>query len=82
MGKIVIDVPVRQNRRYLIEDEGHAKLLLKALEISAIRVKDSPASVAELEDLADLKLVKTSVNEFRRTRKVRSWKEVKADLGL
>lgn len=82
MAKIVIDIPSGEDRQYVLDDIKQAKLFLSALDISAIRITNNKASVAELEDAVDLRNVKKAVSEFRRTGKSRRWKDAKADLEL
>lgn len=83
MGKIVIEIPSGEDRRYVLDDAKQAKLLLSALDISAIRIKNNPASVSELEDADDLRLVKKSIAELKRNGgKTYKWDDVKAELGL
>jgi len=84
MGQIVIDIPKKANRRYILDDPRQAELLISALELSAKRVKTrhTKSSPQELEDLADGRAADKATAEMKRTGKVYKWEDVKADLGL
>lgn len=75
MGKIIIDLPLKINRRYLLNDVESAALLLQGLEASAIRVEENPAATAE--DLADA----SSAGRARKGDLI-AWEDVKKQLGL
>lgn len=82
MGQIVIDIPTRAQRRYVLTDRKRASELLTSLEESAIRIKNSPISAEELEYLEDVRDIEKAVAEYRRTGKTYSWEEVEAEIGL
>lgn len=82
MGQIVIDIPKRANRRYILDDPRQAELLISALELSAKRVKQTKTSPQEMEDLADGRAADKAIAEMKRTGKMYKWEDVKADLGL
>jgi len=56
MGQIIIELPGKINRRYLLEDTEAVALLLRGLEQAARRVKTNPDATAE--DLADARAAK------------------------
>ena len=82
MGEIVIKIPAKKNRRYVIDSAADAERLIDALDRSAVRVKDDPASAEDLEFIEDVRDVREAVEEFQRSGKTHRWEDVKADLGL
>jgi hypothetical protein len=82
MGQIVIDIPNKKNRRYVLTESKRADELLTALDRSAIRVKNDPASPEETEYIQDVRDIEKAIAEFKRTGKTHRWEDVKAELGL
>lgn len=82
MGQIVIDIPTRAKRRYVVTDKVRAAALLTSLEESAIRIKSDPISVEELEYIEDVRDIEEAMAEYRRTGRTYSWEEVEAEIGL
>jgi hypothetical protein len=82
MGQIVIDIPTKAKRRYLLTDKERTAELLASLDDSAIRVKDKQASVEELEYIEDVRDIERGLAEYRRTGKTYKWEDIKAELGL
>ncbi len=82
MGQIVIDIPTKANRRYVLTDKIRTAELLASLDDSAIRVKDKQASVEELEYIEDVLDIERGLAEYRRTGKTYKWEDIKAELGL
>ena len=69
MGQIVIDIPNKAKRRYVLADKDRATELLDALDASAIRVKNSPAKLTrqQREDMRDYEAALRNFEEMRRT---------------
>lgn len=82
MGEIVISIPNRKSRRYILDDADSANILLKALEKSAIRVKGDASANSETEFAKDVKDVRKAVAEYKRTGKAYKWEDIKSELGL
>lgn len=85
MGQIIIDLPGKINRRYLLENAASAEILVDQLEQSAKRVKINPAARAAEKKSARLTVEdEADVRAARRARKgdLVSWEEVKKTLGL
>ena len=85
MGQIVIDMPGKKTRHYVLKDAKCAEELLTALELSAVRVKNTPLACEELEyveDAIDIAASDKALREFARTGESYNWEDVKAELGL
>jgi hypothetical protein len=84
MGQIVIDIPTKKKRRYIVTNSKKANDLLNALDASAIRVRNDPPKLSsqQAEDIEDLIDAKKALDEYRRTGVSYSWEEIKAELGL
>lgn len=82
MGQIVIDIPTKANRRYVVTNKAEATELLASLDESAIRVKGKQASVEELEYIEDVRDIEEGLDEYRRTGVTHRWEDIKAELGL
>jgi hypothetical protein len=69
MGQIVIDIPTKANRRYLLTDKERTAELLAELDQSALRVNGEPSKLTQqqIEDLKDLRDAKKAMDEYRRT---------------
>jgi hypothetical protein len=77
MGKIIINLPLNINRRYLLNDVESAAALLQGLEESAIRIKvNTEAPTAE--DLADVRAAKRA----KREKGFITLEQLKAELNL
>lgn len=82
MGQIVIDIPTKAKRRYVLTNKARAAELLASLDESAIRVKGEKASIEELEYIEDVRDIEEALAEYRRTGKTYRWEDIKAELGL
>lgn len=84
MGQIVIDIPSKAKRRYVVTDSKSADDLLTTLEAAATRVKNGPAKLSrqQLEDIADHKAALKSMEEMRRTGISYTVDELRHELGL
>lgn len=84
MGQIVIDIPNKKKRRYVVTNRKKADDLLDALDASAIRVKNNPPKLSsqQVGDFEDLIDAKKAMDEYRRTGISYSWEEIKAELDL
>ena len=87
MGQIVIEIPTKARRRYVVSEKSRVAELISALDASATRIKNEPAKLTrqQLEDLQDLEDIRASeeaMEEFRRTGISYSWQEIKAENGL
>lgn len=82
MGQIIIDVPSRTKRRYKLSSKKQAEEIVSELEKSAVRIRTTKSSQADLEFAVDVRDVGTAVAEVQRTGKTHSWNDVKSELGL
>ncbi len=82
MGQIVIDIPTKAKRRYVLTDKARTAELLINLEESAIRIKNNPLSVEELEYIEDVRDIEKALAEYRRTGKTYKWEDIEAEIGL
>lgn len=85
MGQIIIDIPSRKNRRFIIEDAEQAELLISALETATVRVRKNPSKKItrqQMEDIQDGLSAQRALAEMQRTGKSYKWEDVKAELGL
>lgn len=85
MGQIVIDIPTKAKRRYVLTDKKRTAELLDSLDESAVRVKTnslSPKEIEELEYQEDVRDIEKALAEYRRTGKTYKWDDIKDELGL
>jgi hypothetical protein len=84
MGQIVIDIPSKAKRRYVVTDSKSAENLLIALDATATRVKNNPVELTrqQLEDIRDHKAAVKSIDEMRRTGVSYTLDELRHELGL
>lgn len=82
MGQIVIDIPTNAKRRYVLTDKASATELLASLDESAIRIKNNPVSIEELEYIEDVRDIEEALAEYRRTGKTYRWEDIEAEIGL
>jgi hypothetical protein len=82
MGQIIIDIPTRANRRYIITDRARSAELLTHLEDSAVRVADGLPSGDESDYLEDVRDIERAMAEYERTGKTYKWQDIKIELGL
>lgn len=69
MGQIVIDIPTRKTRRYVLSDVAEAEALLATLEDSAVRLRNDPAKPTrqQMEDISDGRSADRVVAEYERS---------------
>ena len=84
MGQIVIDIPSKAKRRYVVTDTKSADDLLMALDATAMRVKNTSAKLTrqQLEDINDHRAAVKSIAEMRRTGVSYTLDELRHELGL
>ncbi len=82
MGQIVIDIPTKAKRRYVVTDKARTAELLASLDASAVRVKGEKASLEELEYIEDVRDIEKALAEYRRTGKTYRWEDIEAEIGL
>jgi hypothetical protein len=84
MGQIVIDIPSKAKRRYVVTDPKRADDLLNSLDETATRVKNNPAKLTrqQLEDIRDHEAAVKSIEEMQRTGVSYTLDEVRHELGL
>jgi hypothetical protein len=84
MGQIVIDIPSKAKRRYVVTDSKRAKDLLTDLDATATRVKNNSVKLTrqQLEDISDHDAAVKSIDEMRRTGVSYTLDEVRHELGL
>ena len=84
MGQIVIDIPSKAKRRYVVTDEKRADDLLADLDATATRVKNGSAKLTsqQLEDIRDHTAAVKSIDEMRRTGVSYTLDELRHELGL
>lgn len=72
MGQIVIDIPSRKTRRFVVTDETRAEILLSSLEETAIPVKGNSPKLTkkQLDSLRDQQEIE---------RASRSWENYQRD---
>ncbi len=69
MGQIVIDIPTRKTRRYVLSNVAEAEALLETLEDSAVRLRNNRAKLTrqQMEDIRDGQSADRVVAEYERT---------------
>ena len=84
MGQIVIDIPSKAKRRYVLTDAKRADDLLTSLDATATRLKNDPAKLTrpQLEDIRDHEAAVKSIEEMRRTGISYTLEELRQELGL
>lgn len=84
MGQIVIDIPSKAKRRYIVTDPKRADDLLTSLDETATRVKNNPAKLTrqQLEDIRDHEAAAKNIDEMRRTGVSYTLDELRQELGL
>ncbi len=84
MGQIVIDIPSKAKRRYVVTDSKRAEDLLTTLDATATRVKNKPAKLTrqQLEDIHDHRAAVKSIDEMRRTGVSYTLDDLRHELGL
>ena len=84
MGQIVIDIPSKAKRRYVVTDTKRAEDLLTDLDATATRVKNTATKLTrqQTEDIRDHKAALKSIDEMRRTGISYTLDEVRHELGL
>ncbi len=84
MGQIVIDIPTRAKRRYVLTDKVRATELLTSLDESATRVKSKAAKPTrqQIEDMRDYEAARQNFEEMRRTGISYSVDDLRKEFGL
>lgn len=84
MGQIVIDIPSKAKRRYVLTDSKLADDLLSDLDATATRIKNDPGKPTrqQREDIRDHKAAIKSMEEMRRTGVSYTLDELRNELGL
>ena len=84
MGQIVIDIPNKKKRHYVITDANRANELLEDLDASTVRVKNklSKATRQRLQDIRDGDAAMKSLEEYKRTGVSYSVDELRKKYGL
>ena len=84
MGQIVIDIPNKKTRHYVITDANRANELLEDLDASTVRVKNklSKATRQRLQDIRDGDAAMKSLEEYKRTGVSYSVDELRKKYGL
>lgn len=84
MGQIVIDIPSKAKRRYVVTDSKRAEALLTDLDATATRVKNGAAKLTrqQLEDIRDYEAAVKNIEEMKRTGIRYTLDEVRHELGL
>ena len=84
MGQIVIDIPTRKHRHYVLRDAKRVKEILAALDATATAINDTSRVFTpdEVEDLEDLRDAEAAIAEYRRTGISYSLDEIRAEIGL
>ncbi len=69
MGQIVIDIPARKTRHYVVTDAARAEKLLNSLDETATRVRGRSAKLTkeEFQDIRDAEAAMESLEDYRRT---------------
>ena len=68
MGQIVIDIPTRKTRRYVVTDAMRAEMLLNSLDETATRVRSGSAKLTkeQLQDIQDAEAAMKSLENYRK----------------
>lgn len=85
MGQIVIDIPTKAKRRYVLTDKKRTAELLDSVDESAVRVKGNSLTPKEIEKLEydeDVRDIEKAMAEYRRTGKTYKWEDIEAEIGL
>lgn len=84
MGQIVIDIPNRKTRRYLLADAAEAEALLEALDDTAVRLRNNPGKLTrqQMEDIQDGRSADKALAEMRRTGISYSVEDLRKKYGL
>ena len=84
MGQIVIDIPSKAKRRYVVTDFKRAEELMTALDASATRIKNTPDKLTrqQLEDIRDHAAAVKNIEEMRRTGISYSVEDLRKEFGL
>lgn len=84
MGQIVIDIPNRKSRRYVIADRKRASELLKTLEASAVRLQNDPKNLMpqQIDDIFDYIDGKSALDEMRATGRSYSVTDLRNEFGI
>ncbi len=82
MGQIVIDIPIKKTRRFVIDDAEQAELLISALETAAVRIKKNPAKNMTRQQLEDFRDGVSADRVLRKNRRSYSQAEIEKMLGI
>ena len=86
-GQIVIDIPSRKTRRFVVTDEKRAERLLSTLEETAIIVKGNPPKLTKkqldsLRDQEEIESAGRSWKNYQRNGKGYTVDELRKKYGL
>jgi len=84
MGQIVIDIPSKKDRQYVVTAAKQADELLTSLDMSAIRVKWNPPAMTpqQIEKIRDAAAAKRNIAEMKRTGVSYTGRKLRKELGL
>lgn len=84
MGEIIIKIPSKKKRRYVVTDSSRADALIDVLEHSAVRVKNDSASLSprQLEDIRDYEAAQRNLDEMKRSGVSYTVDELREEFGL
>lgn len=84
MGQIVIDIPSRKSRRYVLADRKSASELLKTLEASAVRLPNDPKDLSpqQVEDIFDYIDGKSALEEMQADGRSYSVADLRKEFGV
>lgn len=84
MGQIVIDIPSKKNRHYLLADADEAEALIDSLDDTAVRLKNprTGRSKQQIEDLSDGRSADRVVADYERTRESHTVDELRKRFGI
>ena len=87
MGQIVIDIPSKKTRRFVVTDEKRAERLLSTLEETAITVKGNPPKLTKkqldsLRDQEEIERASRSWENYQRSGKGYTVDDLRKKYGL
>lgn len=84
MGQIVIEIPTKANRRYVVTNKKEASELLASLDKTAVRLKSDTFKLTkqQLEDKRDYDAARKNFEEMRRTGVSYTVDDLRKEFGL